>query len=98
MINLKAFVNNNIDDLIKITITERKDKGFGAIFILYNENTNKIDCRYIELGNEYFQPELRQPFKKFAEENPSSIIYFVLCNESNCEIIQIDLDNRNKNN
>lgn len=98
MIDLKAFVNSNIDDLIKITITERKDKGFGAIFIVHNENTKKIDCRYIELGNEYFQPELRLPFKKFAEENPSSVIYFVLCNEGNCEVIQIDLDNRNKNN
>ena len=30
MIDLKAFVNT-IDDLIKITITERKDKGFGAV-------------------------------------------------------------------
>jgi hypothetical protein len=36
MIDLKTFVNNNIDDLIKITITERRDKGFGAIFIVHN--------------------------------------------------------------
>jgi hypothetical protein len=98
MINLKAFVSNNLDNLIKIIIPERKDKGFGALFIVYNEETKKIDCRYIELGNEFFQPELRLPFKKFEEENPNSIIYFVLCNEGNCEILQIDLDNRNKNN
>tara|TARA_B100001093_G_C26275662_1_gene778856 strand:- start:182 stop:478 length:297 start_codon:yes stop_codon:yes gene_type:complete len=98
MIDLKAFVSNNLDNLVKISIPERTDKGFGALFIVYNEDTEKIDCRYIELGNEFFQPELRLTFKKFEEENPNSVIYFVLCNKDTCEILQIDLDNRNKNN
>jgi len=97
MPNLKLFVQNNIDDLIKITIPERKDKGFGAIYVIHNETTNQIDCRYIELSSPAFNPELLEQFKKFETENPSSVIYFVLIEEKTCEIMLIDLDNLNKN-
>ena len=97
MPNLKLFVQNNIDDLIKITIPERKDKGFGAIYVIHNETTNQIDCRYIEISSPAFNPELLEQFKKFETENSDSIIYFVLIEEKTCEIIAIDLDTRNKN-
>ncbi len=55
MPDLKLFVQNNIDDLIKITIPERKDKGFGAIYVIYNDTTNQ-DCRYIEVTHPAFNP------------------------------------------
>jgi hypothetical protein len=97
MPNLKLFLENNIGDLIKITITERKDKGFGAIYVIHNETTNQIDCRYIEVSNPAFNPELLEQFKKFEEDNSSSIIYFILIEEKGCEIVLFDLDSRNKN-
>ena len=41
MPNLKYFVQNNIDELIQIMISERKDKGFGAMFVVFNETMVK---------------------------------------------------------
>ncbi len=97
MVNLKLFVQNNIDDLIKITIPERRDKGFGAVYVIHNETTNHVDCRYIEVTHPAFNPELIEQFKKFETEKPSSVIYFVLIQEKTCDVILIDLDERNKN-
>lgn len=96
MPNLKYFVQNNIDELIQIMISERKDKGFGAMFVVFNETSGKVDCRYIELTHPAFIPELVEQFKIFEEEKPSSIVYFVLIEEKSREILQVDLDTRNK--
>jgi hypothetical protein len=96
MPNLKYFIQTNIDELIQITINERKDKGYGAMYVIFNETSGQVDCRYIELSHPAFNPELIEQFKKFEETNPSSIIYFILIEKQSCEIVQIDLDTRNK--
>lgn len=96
MPNLKYFVQNNIDNLIQISITERKDKGFGAMYVIFNETSGQVDCRYIEVSHPAFNPDLLEQFKNFEETNPSSIIYFIVIEEKSCEILQVDLDTRNK--
>ena len=44
---LENFCNNKLDELIQITILERKDKGFGALFLEINSETNNVDCRFV---------------------------------------------------
>ena len=92
--DLKKFVEQKLDNLIKISITERQDKGFGAIFVNWNSETEKVDCRYIELGHELFIHELRNSFLQMKEKNPSSFIYFVLLENNACEVIQFDLEKK----
>jgi hypothetical protein len=97
--DIQSFFDNNIQSLVQISITERKDKGFGAIFIDYNEETKKVDCRYLPLDSEVFPEELREQFSHFNETNKTSIIYFIYTkiveeDKMGLEIIQLDLESR----
>jgi len=97
--DIQSFFDNNIQSLIQISITERKDKGFGGLFINYNEETKKVDCRYLTLHSEHFPEELREQFVHFNENNKESIIYFIYTkivedDKLGLEIIQMDLESR----
>jgi hypothetical protein len=99
--NIQSFFDNNIQSLVQISITERKDKGFGAIFIDYNEETKKVDCRYLPIHSEHFPEQLREQFSHFNENNKKSIIYFVYTkiveeDKLGLEIIQMDLESDSK--
>ena len=41
------------NDLIKISIKERKDKGIGCLFLDFSEN-DKLECFYLVLQDEKF--------------------------------------------
>ena len=95
--NIQSFFDNNIQSLVQISIKERKDQGFGALFIDYNDETKKIDCSYIHIGSEHFPDELREQFTHFKENNKESIIYFIYTkiveeDKLGLEIIQLDLE------
>lgn len=89
------FIEKNIGELIQIIIKEKCDKGDGALFIGYNNDTKQIDCAYIPLSEEFFPAELREIYINLHKENPSTVIYINLEIDKKNEIIQYDLDKRN---
>ena len=97
---LENFCGNNLDKLIQITITERKDKGFGALFFELNSERNNVDCRYINKEVAYNTPGFKEIYDNLEEKHSNSVIFFVLVsfdNESNTsaiKILNVDLDKK----
>jgi hypothetical protein len=95
---LENFCGHNLDKLIQITITERKDKGFGALFLELNSERNNVDCRYINKEVAYNTPGFKEIYDNLEEKHSNSVIFFVLVsfdNESNTsaiKILNVDLD------
>ena len=69
---LKNFCNNNIDSLIQITIKERKDKGFGALFMEVNHEKNNVDCRFINRETAYNTPGFKEIYDNLDELKKSN--------------------------
>ena len=95
---LENFCGNNLEKLIQITITERKDKGFGALFFEINSERNNVDCRYINKEVAYNTPGFKEIYDNLEESHRSSVIFFVLVsfndetNTSAIKILNVDLD------
>jgi hypothetical protein len=84
-------VNNRIDDLVKISIKERKDKGFGVLFLDFTDNTT-LNCFYLTIDDEHFPLDIKPTILERYEKAPKSIIYFNVFDDKISEIIEIDLD------
>ena len=97
---LENFCNNNMDTLIQITITERKDKGFGALFLEVNKEDNKIDCRFIDRQTAYNTPGFQEIYDNLEKSHRPSVAFFVLVvydseqEASNIRILNVDLDKK----
>ena len=97
---LENFCNNNLDTLIQITITERKEKGFGALFIEINKETNKVDCRFIDKQTAYNTPGFKDIYDNLEINHKPSIAFFVLVSynsetqSSTVKILNVDLDKK----
>ena len=95
---LKNFFNNNIDSLIQITIKERKDKGFGALFMEVNHEKNNVDCRFINRETAYNTPGFKEIYDNLQSNHRPSVAFFVLVvfnkekDTSEIQILNIDLD------
>lgn len=85
------FVNNRIDDLVKITITERKQKGIGVLFLDFCEK-DKFDCRYVGLSEEHFPEIVRERYGERIQNIPNSIIFFLIYDGSDELLYEVDLD------
>ena len=90
------------DDLIKISINERKDKGPGMFFLNFTDK-EKMDAFYIhfydrenECINKNFPPELVNYFKD-KRESPmfQSTVYFHLFDKDQHLNLELDLDKNN---
>lgn len=79
------------NDLIKISIIERKDKGIGCLFLDFSEN-DKLECFYLVLQDEKFPLNLRKNIEDRIEIAPKSILYFYLFDTKEERIVEIDLD------
>ena len=96
---LEGFASNNIDTLIQITITDRKSKGFGALFMEVNHETNNVDCRFIDKQTAYNTPGFKEIYDSL-EENSRPSAFFVLVvydsesETSNIRILNVDLDKK----
>ena len=51
-------INNRIDDLVKISIKERQDKGFGVLFLDFTDKTN-LNCFYLKIDDERFPLDIK---------------------------------------
>ena len=84
--------NNRLDDLVKISIDNRKQQGPGVLFLSFCDKS-KMDCFYIPL-NKNFPEKYIDYYKNKLETNPSSIIYFNLFDNDNDLNIEMDLDKK----
>ena len=84
-------VNDHIDDLIKICINEKTDKGIGIAFLDFT-NPNKMDCRYVALGDEIFPNTVRERYYDRIISVPSSILFFLIYDGTNELMYEVDLD------
>ncbi len=97
---LENFCSNNIDTLIQITITERKSKGFGALFMEVNHKEKKVDCRFIDREVAYKTPDLKEIYENLQENARPSFAFFVLVTydsqtgKSKVKILNVDLDKK----
>lgn len=84
------FLENHKDELIQLTINERKTNGFGVMFIDVS-NDDRADVRFIPIESDYFPPDLKEKIKERNEINPDSIAYFIFHDKENANIIELDL-------
>lgn len=85
-----------IDDLTKISISERKDKGDGVLFLDFCKE-NELNCYYLTLNEKTFPDNLRKNIVDRMEVAPKSMIYFFIYDDKNNErIIEVDLDKNSK--
>ena len=93
--------NNRLDDLIKISIDERKKQGNGILFLNFT-NKEKLDVIYISLYEKVDGRELKQN-EKFPKElvnylidkiasTPPSVIFFNLFDDESNLNLEIDLE------
>ena len=93
--------NNRLDDLIKISIDERKKQGNGILFLNFTEK-EKLDVFYISLyekvdgrelkQNENFPKELINYLIDKLESTPPSVIFFNLFDDESNLNLEIDLE------
>ena len=86
-----AIVNNKIDDLVKITINERKQLGMGVLFLDFTDET-KLDCRYVAVNNEIFPENVKEKYFERMTSVPNSIIFFLIYNGIEELWYEVDLD------
>jgi hypothetical protein len=86
-------VNNRLDDLIKITIENRKEKhqGLGITFLDFSE-PNKLDCRYVGLSDELFPDIVKQNYYDRMTSVPTSVIFFLIYDGIGELLYEVDLD------
>lgn len=98
MDNYVNIVNNRIDDLIKISINERKEHGIGILFLNFC-NKEKMDVFYIPLHNKEkdgihsdFPKDLIEYFTNKIKEVPKSVIFFNIYDDTESLNMELDLE------
>ena len=91
MRNYLSIINKRLDDLIKITINERKVNGLGILFLDFSDKT-KMDCRYASLSNEEFPKIVRERYCERITSLPNSIIFFLIYDGQEELLYEVDLD------
>ena len=84
-------VNNRIDDLVKISIKERKEHGLGVLFLDFQDKEN-LNCFFLKIDDEHFPLDIKPKIVERYENSPKSMIYFNVFDDKLSEIVEIDLD------
>jgi hypothetical protein len=88
-------VNSHIDNLVKISITERKKNGIGVSFLDFTE-TDRMDCRYVGLHDSIFPDIVRERYSDRINSVPNSIIFFLIYDGKDELMYEVDLDKNSK--
>ena len=84
-------VNKNLEDLIKISITERQKNGLGVSFLDFSE-TNRMDCRFVGIHDQHFPESVRQRYGDRILGVPNSILFFLIYDGKEESLFEVDLD------
>jgi|SaaInlStandDraft_5_1057022.scaffolds.fasta_scaffold526255_1 hypothetical protein len=85
------FIENHKDELIQLTITHRKQAGFGCLFLDLS-GEEKVDVKFMPIMDETFPPQIKNTLLERREKNPESIAYFVCFTKDNTNIVEMDLN------
>ena len=93
-----SIINNRMEDLIKISINERKQHGNGVLFLNFTDK-EKLDVFYISLYNketgtinESFPKELINYLIDKIKNVPPSVIFFNIFDEYKNMNLELDLE------
>ncbi len=84
-------VERRMDDLIKICIQERKNRGFGTLFLNFTKE-NEMNCFYLTIDSENFPLNVKENIMKRREVAPNSMVYLYIYDNKEERILEIDLD------
>ena len=84
-------IQKRLQDLVQISIKERKEHGIGCLFMDFS-NANKLDCRYVALHNELFPRSVFEKYRDRITSVPTSIIFLFIYDSSDETMVEIDLD------
>lgn len=84
-------VQKRLQDLVQISIKERKANGIGCLFMDFS-NANKLDCRYVALHNELFPRSVFEKYRDRITSVPTSIIFLFIYDSTDETMLEIDLD------
>lgn len=84
-------LQNRIQDLVQISIKERKQNGLGVLFLDFTKK-EELNCFFLKIDDQHFPPDLKQTILDRFNNSPKSIIYFNVFDEKLSEIVEIDLD------
>ena len=85
---------NRLDELVQISITERKNNGLGVLYMDFC-NKQKLDCYYLSINSDKINENIKKTIIERYNNSPKSIIYFYLFDTNSGEILEIDLDKSN---
>jgi hypothetical protein len=90
-----SFFENNRDQLIQLSITERKQNGFGVTIIDMVSSEKNADVKYIPIDHYLLEDKIRNEIKTRAQNSPNSVLYFCLMLKGDNLIMEIDLNEKN---
>ena len=90
-----SFFENHRNELIQLSITERKQNGFGVTIIDMVSNETKVDVKYIPIDDYLLEDKIRNEIKIRAQNSPDSVLYFCLMLNGDNLIMEIDLNEKN---
>jgi hypothetical protein len=82
-----------IDDMIKITIQERKKNGIGVLMLDFTDKDN-LDCGYLSINHPHFPEDIKRDYGKRIESVPNSIAFFLLFDKNDHKMVEVDLDKK----
>lgn len=89
------FLNEKVDEVIQIQITERKSNGRGVFFVEFKDTTN-VDCFYISFHDKNFPEQYLSYFReRVADPKVDSVLFFIFYHADKHQILELDLDKRN---
>ena len=80
-----------IDDLLKITIQERKKDGIGVLMLDFSDKDN-LECGYLPINHPHFPEDIKRDYGKRIDSVPNSIAFFYLFDTNDHKMVEIDLD------
>jgi hypothetical protein len=83
--------DRRIDDMLKITIQERKTNGIGVLILDFSDKDN-LECGYLPINHPHFPEDIKRDYGKRIESVPNSIAFFFLFDQTAHKMIEVDLD------
>lgn len=92
-VNFK-FLENNRDTLIQLSISERKQNGFGITIVDMTDAKTNVDVKYVPINHPSLSDKIRSDVLSRKEKAPDSVLYFCLMLNGDNVIIEMDLANK----
>ena len=92
-VNLKFFENNR-DTLIQLSISERKQNGFGVTIIDMSnieQKPDNVDVKYFPINYPLIDPKLREYLIERKNNVPESVLFFCMVFKDSSINLEIDL-------